>query len=156
MQTNDHSFISVYTDGGARGNPGPAATGFVVKSTTKTLHKAGLYIGEKTNNQAEYQAVIEALKWLSQNNKQLLKEAKSIQFRLDSLLVVNQLNGKFKIKNLGLRELLLQIRNIEPDVTLPISYAHIPRAQNAEADSLVNDALDKIDKLSSTGKLSST
>ena len=88
--------LSIFCDGGARGNPGPAASAFVVRdSTGKTLHKQGFYLGTATNNQAEYQAVIESLKWLLNN----CKTDQLVNYYLDSLLVVNQLKGLYKIKN---------------------------------------------------------
>ena len=135
--------LQVFTDGGARGNPGPAAVGFVIKSNAKTLHEEGIRIGIGTNNQAEYRGIIEALKWLTQNNKLLPKEINQVLFNLDSLLVVNQLNGKFKVKNPELRELLLQIRALETSFPTTINYGHVPREQNTEADRMVNKALDK-------------
>src|SRR3989344_3558887 len=96
----------VHTDGGARGNPGPAAIGVVIEEGNKTLAAFGKTIGEATNNIAEYTAVIEALMWLTQH------PADYIQFFLDSTLVVNQLNGLFKVKEPHLRELLLQVRTL--------------------------------------------
>lgn len=141
--------LQVFTDGGARGNPGPSSTGFVVKIGTQTIHKEGKYIGVGTNNQAEYQAVIEALNWLIQNEYLVTAKTTQILFHLDSLLVVNQLNGKYKVKNPELKKLLLQIRIIEAKVSISINYfcfivyLHIPRKENTEADSLVNEALDK-------------
>ena len=140
-----HTQLQVFSDGGARGNPGPSATGFVVKTSTETIFKTGKYIGEGTNNQAEYKGVIDALNWLIQNNKLIPAKTNQILFHLDSELVVNQLNGKFKVKNHHLRELLLKIRSLELSLSSSISYLHIPREQNTEADSLVNKALDELD-----------
>ena len=98
--------LSIYCDGGARGNPGPAAIAFVVWQDGKIIHRFSRKIGKTTNNVAEYQAAIAALEWLSQqsaiSNKQSLllrNQPSAISFYLDSLLIVNQLNGIFKIKN---------------------------------------------------------
>ena len=102
MKTDNQ--LVVYCDGGARGNPGPAATGFLIKdSRGSTLVAKGELLGRATNNVAEYQAVIKALKWLVKNGRRLFSGCQlkgEIIFFLDSQLVVNQLNGVYKIKNL--------------------------------------------------------
>lgn len=128
--------LFVFADGGSRGNPGPAAIGFVVKdSKGKVLVKKGKFIGRATNNVAEYRAVIEALAWLKKNslttNCQLL-----ITFFLDSKLIVNQLNGLYKIKNSGLRNLIVKVRQLEQEIGGSVSYHYIPREKNEEADSI--------------------
>lgn len=143
MKTQDDLPISVFTDGGARGNPGPSSIGFVVKKGTQTIHKEGKCIGVGTNNQAEYQAVIEALNWLIQNTKLVTTKKAPILFYLDSMLVVNQINGKFKIKNDILHKLILKIRFLEHSLGSSTSYYHVPREKNTEADALVNEALDE-------------
>lgn len=132
--------MKVFTDGGARGNPGPAAAGFLVYGDAGDLReKRGKYLGTKTNNEAEYLAVIEALAYL-RGKTSLAK----IEFFLDSNLVVNQLNGIFKVKEARLRELLLQVRALEQSLTgATITYSYIPREKNFEADRLVNESLDK-------------
>jgi len=130
--------LLVFADGGSRGNPGPAAIGFLVKDETeKVLVRQRKRIGRATNNVAEYTAVIEALKWLS---NRFSKEKALIIFFLDSQLVVNQLNGLYKIKNAVLRNLIIKIRQLENKIGGDISYQHIPRVQNQEADTLVNQA----------------
>jgi len=130
--------LLVFADGGSRGNPGPAAIGFLVKDETeKVLVRQRKRIGRATNNVAEYTAVIEALKWLS---NRFSKEKALIIFFLDSQLVVNQLNGLYKIKNAALRNLIIKIRQLENKIGGDISYQHIPRVQNQEADTLVNQA----------------
>ncbi|MEK7581457.1 MAG: ribonuclease HI family protein [Patescibacteria group bacterium] len=123
-------------DGGSRGNPGPAAFGFVVKSNGKLVKEGFGYIGIATNNTAEYTAVIEALSWLKENTKD-----EELTFNLDSLLVVSQLNGLYKVKNATIRELIVKIRQLETSFS-KIVYKHVPREQNKEADRLVNLALD--------------
>jgi len=133
--------LNVFCDGGARGNPGPAATGFLIKDQKgKILEKTGKFIGQTTNNVAEYQAVIEALKWLKDNFRLTIS---SYQFFLDSKLIVNQLNGLFKIKNGKLRELVVEIRQLEQRVGGNVSYQFIKREKNQEADQLVNQVLDQ-------------
>ncbi|MBU2577421.1 ribonuclease HI family protein [Patescibacteria group bacterium] len=133
----------IQTDGGARGNPGPAAIGIYVKDDEgNELLKKGEKIGETTNNVAEYLAVIKALEWFKENiSKDLLG---NIIFYIDSSLVVNQLNGVFKIKEARLRELVLKIKILESEVGGNIFYRHVPREKNKVADGLVNSALDNL------------
>lgn len=140
----DTSKIIVYTDGGARDNPGPAAIGVIIEnpSTLLRAREYGEYIGEKTNNQAEYEAVIFALKKV----KQLIGKAKAkkaeIEARMDSELVVKQLNGEYKIKETDLQPLFVKIWNLRMDFG-KVSFIHIPREQNRRADRIVNEVLDK-------------
>ena len=129
--------IKVFCDGGSRSNPGPAAYGFVVYDDQKIIHKGKGYIGIATNNFAEYTAVIQALLWLSEKFKK-----HNLNFYLDSNLVVSQLRGIFKIKSASLRELIFKIKSLETTFG-KISYWHIPRSKNKEADELVNQALDE-------------
>lgn len=131
--------LTVFADGGARGNPGPAATGFVVKdSSGKIIHQQGKYIGKATNNVAEYQAVIEALKWIKSS---IQYPVSSIQFFLDSKLIVNQLNGLFKVKEIKMRNLIIKVRQLEREVGGNVFYQLVPRQKNLLADSLVNQIL---------------
>ncbi|OGG26418.1 hypothetical protein A2960_06080 [Candidatus Gottesmanbacteria bacterium RIFCSPLOWO2_01_FULL_39_12b] len=138
-----HKLI-IFTDGGARNNPGPAGIGVVIKTEEgKILNKISRKIGQTTNNVAEYTAVIEALEWLKKSSQ--LSSASwriSCHFYSDSTLVVNQLNGKFKVKDSKLRELLLKVRILEQEIKVNIYYNVIPRSQNSQADLLVNQALD--------------
>lgn len=129
----------IHTDGGARGNPGPAAIGVVVHKNGILYHKFGRTIGKTTNNVAEYQGVIEALTYIKRIPKKKLFQ---IVFFLDSKLIVNQLNGIFKIKEPHLRELSLKVKILEGEVGGIIIYTSVPREQNHQADLLVNQALD--------------
>ena len=133
----------IHTDGGARGNPGPAAIGVVIKDAGGGLKKEyGEYIGEATNNEAEYQAVIFALKKLKQLiGKKTAGEAK-IEFHVDSELLERQLNGHYKIMGRKLKELFLEIWNLKVDFG-EIIFKHLLREKNKEADKLVSAALDK-------------
>lgn len=131
--------LTIHTDGGARGNPGPAAIGVVIDGVASF----GKKIGETTNNVAEYTAVIEALRYLRDQASQFADDKeKAAHFYLDSLLVVNQLKGIFKVKEAHLRELLMAIRVLEGQVGGAITYTHVRREENKEADKLVNQALD--------------
>ncbi|MBI4064818.1 ribonuclease HI family protein [Candidatus Gottesmanbacteria bacterium] len=151
--------IIVHTDGGARGNPGPAAVGVVIeiiensefriqndgtKQKTKLITEFGKRIGEATNNVAEYTAVLEGLRTINNQLLTINKEGEKIeiQFFIDSTLAVNQLNGLFKVKDAKLRELLVQIRLLEQEIGGVVIYAYVPREQNRRADWLVNKALD--------------
>jgi ribonuclease HI len=130
--------ISVFTDGGARGNPGPAAAAFIVKDEQgKIIFSAGKKIGRATNNVAEYTAVIEALKWLAANLAKVRPHQQPINFFVDSKLIVSQLNGLFKVKNSNLRKLIIEIRKLEQIVGGNIFYYYIPREKNQESDFLV-------------------
>lgn len=139
-----NEFINVFTDGGARGNPGPAAVGvYITDGDNNKIVGFAKKIGVSTNNVAEYKAVLEALIWIYEN-KEKLKRFDSISFFLDSQLVYSQIVGVFKIKNPNLRNLLFAIREKETGIKTPIFYKHIPREQNKKADALVNAALDRV------------
>ncbi len=133
----------MFCDGGARGNPGPAAVGVVYKNKNgATIKKFGETIGETTNNVAEYTAVILALKKAKQIfGKEKVKRIE-FDFKLDSELVVRQLNHQYKIQEENLQALFFVIWNLMLDFG-ELSFSHIPREQNKEADVLVNQALDK-------------
>lgn len=135
--------INVFTDGGARGNPGPAAIGVYIENEKhEVLYELGETIGVATNNAAEYRAVIAALSFLSEN-KDIIEKGKEIHFYLDSLLLVSQINGLYKVKNANLLQLLLKVREKESLISVPMRYSHVQREKNKKADSLVNRALDK-------------
>ncbi len=130
----------IHTDGGSRNNPGEAAIGVVIERNRTLVHEFGKTIGIATNNVAEYTAVVEALQYM----KTIEKTGKySIHFILDSQLVVNQLNGIFKIKDSTLREFVFQVRHLEQEVGGHISYEAVRREQNKRADYFVNHALDE-------------
>lgn len=134
--------LNVFTDGGARGNPGPSAIGvYIADENNKKLAGFGKTIGIATNNVAEYKAVIEAFDWIIENKKSLSEDAK-INFFLDSKLVCSQIIGLFKVKNVGLKDLLLDVRDREGQISLPLFFKYIPREQNTKADAFVNQALD--------------
>jgi ribonuclease HI len=135
--------VIIYTDGGARGNPGPAASGtYIIDNNNKVLAKIGKYLGETTNNVAEYTAIVEGLLWVKDNKGKM--DIKKIIFFMDSQLVCSQLTGVYKIKNEKLREINFKIKILEQEIKLPIFYNHIPREQNKNADFIVNLTLDNI------------
>ena len=137
------SILNVFTDGGARGNPGPAAIGvYIADENNEKIAGFGKTIGVATNNVAEYKAVIEAFDWIIENKKNFSKDAK-IYFHLDSRLVCSQIIGIFKVKNSDLRDLLFSVRDREAQISLQIFYKNIPREENTKADAFVNQALDQ-------------
>lgn len=137
------SKLIIYTDGGSRGNPGPAAFGYVIQDETGlVIKRQGAAIGIKTNNEAEYAAVIAALKKAKQMlGKEKLKHA-IIEVRMDSELAVRQLSGAYKIENKGLQPLFMELWNLRVELGGTIVFKHIPREENKEADRMVNEALD--------------
>lgn len=131
--------ISIFTDGGSRGNPGPAAIGIVVYDQDKNIiFELAKYIGNKTNNQAEYQAVLEAIKWLCEH----ISRIKKVDFFVDSELVAKQLNGEYKIKSANIKPLVNQINQLRNTLPFKITFTHLLRSNNKKADQLVNQALD--------------
>jgi len=133
--------VIIHTDGGARGNPGPAACAFIAEVGGKIIKQDSSFLGNSTNNNAEYQGVILALKWLVDSYKAL--SLSNAIFYLDSELVVRQLNGVYKLKNKKLIELFFQIATLSRKINLKINYRSIPRTDNIMADFLVNKELDK-------------
>ncbi|MFA6296652.1 MAG: ribonuclease HI family protein [Patescibacteria group bacterium] len=132
--------LDIYTDGGSRGNPGNAAIGVVIyNSDGLAVEKVSEYIGEATNNQAEYNALIVGLQE-AQNYK-----AKSVHCYLDSELVVKQMKGQYKVKNENMKPLFTVVQGLIKNFE-SVKFTHIPREKNKEADRLVNLALDKAKK----------
>lgn len=133
--------LKIYTDGGAKGNPGPASIGMVFYADNKEIFRYREDIGVTTNNVAEYSAVITAMsKLIRQLADQMskLRNIEKIEFYSDSRLLVNQVNGLFKVKNAKIREFIFKIRTLEQEIGLPIGYYLIPREKNRVADKLVN------------------
>ena len=126
----------LFTDGGARGNPGPAAVGGVLYDGDKEIDNLSECIGEATNNQAEYKAIIAGLEMAVKN------KITELDCFLDSELVVEQLNRKYKVKDKDLAKLFVKVWNLGLKFK-KISFQHIRREKNKAADALVNKALDK-------------
>lgn len=134
--------VTIFTDGGARGNPGPAAIGIVAfNSANEEVYRHGECLGAKTNNEAEYGAFLQSLKWIDTYVKNT--NVKSVEWKLDSLLVVEQLNKHWKIKEARLQQFAQAIWQELGKHSFSYTITHVPRAQNAIADSLVNKALDE-------------
>ncbi len=128
--------VTVYTDGGARGNPGPAAIGGVIRRDGETVEEFSAYIGERTNNQAEYAALLAGLERAAKYTDV------TVECVLDSELVVKQLNGQYKVKSPELQKLAHQVRHLEERFKT-VTYRHTRRDGNVRADALVNRALDE-------------
>nr|MBP9759690.1 ribonuclease HI family protein [Candidatus Dojkabacteria bacterium] len=132
----------IYCDGGSRGNPGPAASAFVVTNLEgKLIYSEGKYLGIETNNVAEYEAVLLAVNWIAK--KQISNIKLQITINLDSQLVERQLNGFYKIKSNKLIVLADKIKTIVNNNNLKITFVWGYREKNKLADSLVNETLDK-------------
>lgn len=128
--------VILYTDGGARGNPGPAGLGVVILGENhRVLAAFGEYLGETTNNQAEYRAMIAAL----ERAKEL--GATEVDARADSELLVKQLNRQYRVKNAGLAPLFMQVWNLAQSFRR-CTFRHVRREQNKDADAMVNKAID--------------
>jgi ribonuclease HI len=133
------SHLILHTDGGARGNPGPAAIGVVIDlekdGETEVIAELGETIGIATNNVAEYRAIIRGLEEAERLG------ADTVTCLLDSLLVVEQLNGNYRVKSADMKPLHARVQVLRQRFAL-VTFQHVSREQNLEADRLVNDALD--------------
>jgi ribonuclease HI len=128
----------LFTDGGARGNPGPAAYGYVLEAEDGTvLASHGEYIGSATNNVAEYSGLVAGLR------KALELQLPDVEVVSDSELMVKQMRGEYRVKNAALRELFAEADRLARRVG-NVEYRHVKRAHNEEADRLVNAALDAV------------
>jgi len=129
--------LTIYTDGGSRGNPGPSATGVVIKDEkNKILAAYGEYLGTQTNNYAEYMAIISGLK----KAKEL--GAIEVQCIADSKLVVEQMNRNWKVREPSIQKLFIQAYNASAQFK-KVTYKHVLREKNKEADAEVNKALNQ-------------
>lgn len=130
--------IIINTDGGARGNPGPAALGFVIRKGGETVAAKGEYLGDSlTNNWAEYQALIRAL----EEALKLGFDGERLEVRMDSELIVKQMKGEYKVKHPDLKPLNARVRELAERFG-DVQFVHVRRAENKDADRLVNEALD--------------
>ncbi len=134
--------MEIFSDGGSRGNPGPAASAFVILKDDKVFFANAKYLGKATNNVAEYNGVILALEWIVKN-----KEKDNIRFFMDSELVVKQINGNYKVKDKNLMTLWIRVKRIIADNNLKVNFIHVPREKNAFADNLVNEKLDESSRI---------
>ncbi len=131
--------IRIYTDGGARGNPGPAALGVVLYEGEEKIAELKRYLGEATNNVAEYEALIAGLAEAQKKDF----GSRSIEVRMDSELIVKQMRGEYKVKDKNLKVLHARAKELIAGFS-KVEFVHIPREENTEADALVNEALDEL------------
>lgn len=129
--------LIIYSDGGSRGNPGPAAYAFVIYDENKTeiLKQGSGYLGENTNNFAEYEGILHGLKAAIEMG------ATEIKCYLDSELIVMQANGAYQVKHPVLKEKYKELKELKQKIA-SVKFIHVPRAENKLADKLVNECLD--------------
>jgi len=143
--------LIIFTDGGSRGNPGPAAGGVVIKNDkNEVILKTSKYLGETTNNVAEYEALVLALQkakgiFKTDAKNHVSTKNKNLECYLDSELVVKQLNHEYKIKDEGMQKLFIIVWNLTLDFD-SVKFIHIPREENKLADEMVNRELDSREK----------
>ena len=136
-KTTEVSVIKLYTDGGSRGNPGPSASGYVLyDEADQELEKDGLFLGVTTNNQAEYRALKLGLESAQKYSP------KTVRVFMDSLLIVNQMTGHYKIKNKDLLPVYQSVKDLTAQFE-DVTFTHVPRELNKVADGEVNRVLDE-------------
>ena len=135
--------ITIFTDGGARGNPGPAGAGaLIIGENNKVLKKVSKFLGERTNNWAEYEAVILGLQELKKLIPEKERKNTSVEIKLDSELIVRQLSGLYQIKETTLFPQYIAVHNMRVKDFPNITFTHVPREKNTDADRLANEAMD--------------
>lgn len=135
--------IEIFTDGGSRGNPGEAACAFMVQNGSKVLDQGAAALGIMTNNDAEYNGFLLSLRWLQQALVQG-QPIETVVWKLDSKLVVEQLNRHWKIKEPRMVVLAKECWSLLEGLSVGYSIIHVPREQNALADALLNNTLDSL------------
>ena len=135
--------ITIHTDGGSRGNPGPSAAGVVFMNEKRQIIKTfSEYLGDKnTNNEAEYSAVILALKKFKSSFGKKIAQTSEIELKSDSELLIKQLNGEYKVMEPRIQSLFIEVWNLKTDFK-KVKFSLVRREKNTEADRLVNEALD--------------
>ncbi len=133
----EKSLITLYIDGASRGNPGPASVGCVIKRDDKTVEEHGYYLGKKTNNQAEYAALLIGLHFVSK----IIQHQDELLVISDSELLVKQLNGHYRVKDPILQKLFARAKHMLKDIDHRVT--HVVRAHNTHADMLANKGLDQ-------------
>lgn len=132
--------MQIYADGGARGNPGPAASAFVALDG-KVIHEEARYLGKTTNNVAEYNGALMALEWFVKNQERF--RGRVLNMYLDSQLVVRQLRGIYRVKSQRIKPLVIKIKELERKIEANINYFSVPRKKNVRPDSLLNKKIDE-------------
>jgi len=136
-----HFFI--HADGGARGNPGPAGAGVIIRDELgNTVASVSKFLGERTNNFAEYEAVILGIDALKKIVPSAQRKKIDIVVKMDSELVVKQMRGEYKVKNKVLKEQQARLASLA-EAFKSVSFTHVPREENSDADTLANEAMDQ-------------
>lgn len=131
--------ITIFTDGGARGNPGPAGAGAAIYKGEKEIGHVSKFLGKQTNNWAEYEALVLAL----EAAKKVTKKGDSVTVKMDSELIVKQMKGEYKVKDPELKKKHARVRELIAESFPKITFVHVRRELNARADELANDAMDR-------------
>lgn len=133
----------IHADGGARGNPGPAGAGAVIRDEFGVVvTSVSQFLGHRTNNYAEYEAVILAFEALFKHVPAMEREATNVTVKLDSELIVKQMRGEYKIKNPTLKEQHARLSQVAAAFGT-VSFTHVPREENSDADAMANAAMDR-------------
>lgn len=137
--------IYLYTDGGARGNPGVSGAGAVMfDDSGKVLKETSKYLGEKTNNYAEYAGVALGLEMIAKYFGKAQCKNLDVIVRMDSELICKQLNAEYQIKEESLFPFFIHIHNLTVSTFPSVSFEHVPRNENSHADRLANEAMDRV------------
>jgi ribonuclease HI len=141
---NDITKIIVYTDGGARGNPGPAGAGaYITDATGSPLKEISKFLGRQTNNYAEYEAIVLGIEGLKKMFGAVQLKAMEVEVRMDSELACKQLNGIYQIKEPTLFPQFIKVHNLRVSTVPNIKFVHVRREANTQADRLANEAMDR-------------
>jgi len=133
----------IHADGGARGNPGPAGAGALLRDELgNAVASISQYLGERTNNYAEYEAVILGFQALAKIVPAAKRNKTDVIVKMDSELVVKQMNGEYKVKNKTLKEQQTRLAPLAAQFA-SVTFTHVPRSENSDADSLANSAMDR-------------
>jgi ribonuclease HI len=135
--------FTIHADGGARGNPGPSGAGAVVRDERgNTVASVSKFLGHQTNNFAEYEAVILAFQEIQKLVPESTRRETDVAVNMDSMLVVKQMQGEWKVKHPNMKPQHARLRTLEEQFRT-VSFAHVYREENKDADALANEAMDR-------------
>ena len=135
--------FTIHADGGARGNPGPAGAGAIIRDEFGvSVASVSQYLGERTNNYAEYEAVILAFEALTKFVPPAERDTTEVTVKMDSELVVKQMRREYKVRNPVLKEQQARLAQVAAAFGT-VTFIHVPREQNSDADALANAAMDR-------------
>lgn len=133
--------VVIYTDGGSRGNPGPAGAGAAIFNNGREVASVSEFLGTRTNNWAEYEALILALETARKVVPAI--EGKTVSVRMDSELIVKQMKGEYRVKDEELKKQHARVKSVLTEHYGSVSFAHVRREKNERADELANEAMDR-------------